>query len=226
MRSNFQTVKHGNLNITGGLYLVVDPAPGASQVIPKVEAALRGGVAVLQIWNNWQTGQDKMEFFNETVAIAHQYGTPVLVNNDFELLQVTGADGIHFDAPDLTPAEVHITTGRRVLIGLTCGNDLELIKWAIGNHADYLSFCAMYPSHSVDSCEIVDVETIRKTRSMTSLPLFASGGITPDNAAPVLESGADGIAVISGILRSDNPEEKARNYNQIIRSIKTSGKSQ
>lgn len=198
-----------------GLYLVIDPAPGAAIVLPKVEAALRGGVQVLQVWNHWAEEQDSRDFVCRTLALAARHYVPVLVHERAELL-ATGAHGIHYDDPRLAPREVHRLARRDVLYGVTCGNDLERVRWAARAGADYVSFCAMFPSPSAASCELVGMQTIGAARQLGDLAIFASGGITPENASQVLEAGADGVAVISGILGAPDPEAAARAYAAVI----------
>lgn len=209
-----------SLRITGGLYLVVDPAPGRDAVLPKAEAALEGGVDVLQIWDHWDDRQDREGFVKDLCNAARLFRVPVLLNDNIELLEQTGAHGIHFDTPELTPEEVTERAGRDVLYGVTCGNDLARVRWAAEQKADYISFCSMYPSPSVDSCDIVSLETVREARQIAAFPIFASGGITPENLIPVLESGADGIAVISGILSAEDPGAAAKEYKTIIETIR------
>jgi len=205
----------------GGLYLVVDPKPGAGAVLPKIEAALRGGVGILQVWDHWDAGQDAADFITRTVGLARPHGVPVLVHERLDLLRTTPADGIHYDSPHMTPRQVRDAAGRNVLHGVTCGNDLERVRWAANEGADYVSFCAMFPSPSAGECEIVHLTTLESARERhPELTIFASGGITPANAPQVLAAGADGLAVISGILGADDPEAAARRYAAVIRSAR------
>lgn len=207
-----------NGTVAGGLYLVADPAGGADAVLPKIEAALRGGVRVLQVWDHWMHGQDAAAFVDAAVAIARPHGVPVLVNENVELLEATAADGIHFDSPRMTPAALRKALGRDAIYGITCGNDFDRVRWAAREHADYVSFCSMFPSPSAGACELVEIETIARARALGEVTIFASGGITPANAATILEAGAHGIAVISGILGAADAEAAARDYARAIHS--------
>lgn len=202
----------------GGLYLVVDPVDGADAVLPKVEAALTGGVDVLQIWDHWGPSQDAAAFVQAVLAVSRPRGVPVLVHENLQLLGASGADGIHFDEPSVMPAEVRASIGRDAIYGVTCGNSLERVRWAAQEHVDYVSFCSMFPSASAASCELVSLATLAAARELGGSTIFASGGITPANAASVIAAGADGIAVISGILGADDPESAARAYKRAIGS--------
>ena len=192
--------------IKGGLYLVIDPKPGIKSVGPQVAAAIRGGVDILQIWGHWETGQDKQEFVETICKMAREVQVPVLVNESIHLLQTTSVAGIHFDFPPVNPEKIRQEAGRPILMGLTCGNDLRRIKWAIDHQFDYISFCAMFPSPSAGICEIVTFDTVEQARKMGTIPIFSSGGVTPENLGQLMVLGVNGVAVISGILKAKDPD--------------------
>lgn len=200
-------------NITGGLYLVIDPYTGEG-IIPRVEAALKGGVTVLQIWNHWHSGQDEFAFISQVCSLAHEYNVPVLIHEKWEWLLTTNLDGVHFDHIPFKLPMILDRIKRPVYTGITCGNDMEKILWAIQHKINYLSFCSMFPSTSASVCELVDPSIIRYTRQLTSIPIFAAGGITPENISAVLKLGVNGIATISGILNTRDPEAAAKKYRQ------------
>ena len=82
--------------------------------------------------------------------------------------------------------------------------------WAVSKKVDYISFCSMYPSTSVNECDIVPMSMVSEARGRVSFPIFASGGINLSNAREVIEAGADGVAVISTIMSSKDPGETTR----------------
>jgi thiamine-phosphate pyrophosphorylase len=141
---------------------------------------------------------------------------PVLINEEWEYLKTTPLDGVHFDTVPEDFDQLKEETGRDFIFGITCSNDLDIVRWADEHEMDYISFCAMYPSPSVGSCEIVKPETVQKAREITSLPLFLSGGIAPEKIAELDGLDFNGIAVISGILKDDDPREQAINYKQAL----------
>lgn len=209
-------MKNENLN---GIYLVVDPAMKQEKLLDKVEQALEGGVRIVQIWNNWPDGMhgaDQEQLVSYITGIANNYDVPVLVNEDWKLLKNTGAQGIHFDSKPDDFDRIREEVGLDFITGITCSNDLEVVRWAEENDFNYVSFCAMFPSPSVGSCEMVKPETVRKARNLTDMPLFLSGGITPENINKFDGLGFNGVAVISGILKDDEPKERALNYKQAL----------
>lgn len=198
-----------------GLYLVVDPAAG-EDVLSRLEAALRGGVNALQVWNRFAPGQDAAALVAAVVELARPRSVPVFVHERPDLLRVPGTAGIHCDTLTATPAELRAAAGRPVMYGITAGNELQTARRARMLGADYVSFCSIHASASVTTCALVDLETLTAARNCGPPVIIASGGITPDNAPAVLQAGADAIAVISGILSAADPESAARRYRAVI----------
>lgn len=206
-------------HIKGGIYLVIDPSMPPQQLLPKTKAALEAGIEVLQLWNHWPEDILKESLIHELCDLAHSYHVPVIVNEDPALLKNHCVDGIHFDQVPPDISSIRNQAGREILTGITCGNDFSKIKWAVQHQVDYISFCSVFPSSSVDTCELVDREIIRRARAFTSLPLFLSGGITLDNLGELKETGMDGIALISGIMGSNDPFSSTQSYKKALTSL-------
>ena len=207
--------------ITGGIYLVLNPAITKELLLKKLQEALAGGVQVLQIWNNWPseyTLPDKQNLINQIIHIAEEYAVPVLINEEWELLQNTLLHGVHFDTIPASYESVKNKINRPFLAGITCGNNISVVQWAQENSLDYLSFCAMFPSGSVDTCEIVNPEIVKKATEITSMPIFISGGITPYNLSTLTDLHFAGVAVISGILNALDPRAATAAYNQALKN--------
>ena len=200
--------------ITGGVYLVINPAQGLDHILPRLERSLRGGLSVVQIWDNWPAEVNKLNFIHEITEKAHAYGVPVLINNEWEVLPQTTLDGVHFDgATDRLP-EIQDKVGRAFLKGITCANDLSIVHWANDNGFDYVSFCSLFPSPSANACEIVTKETIQKARKLTNMPLFAAGGITLENMGALKDFPLNGVALISALMKSADPLETTQQFKQ------------
>lgn len=209
--------------ITGGVYLVVDPSMERPALIEKVEQALTGGVNVIQIWNHWPVSfspEDKKDIIQDVMGRAGSYDVPVLINEEWELLKTTQLDGVHFDEIPEGFEHIKKTVERPFITGITCSNDLGVIRWAENHNLDYISFCSMFPSASAGICEIVEPETVKKARELTRLPLFLSGGITEGNVHTLKDLNFDGVAVISGILNTESPEISASRYHEELQKLK------
>jgi len=200
-----------------GLYLVVDPSIPHTRLLDTVEKALRGGVDIIQLWSTEQDSPDIHKLAEDLLSLAKQYDAPLIINNNLKLAKKVGAHGVHFDGFDVTPTEVRQVLGLKSIVGYTLGNDLTKLRWAESGGADYISFCAVFPTSSVTQCEIVPIESVKFAKSTTRLKVFASGGINLNNVHLVMEAGADGVAVISAILKASDPEQTARSFKEIIR---------
>lgn len=211
----------GWVGVTGltrlqGLCLVVDPSVPHRRLVDIVEKSLKGGVDLLQLWKPRGDSLEIRGLARELLNLAKDYGVPLLINNDLQLAKAVEANGVHFDGYDVTPSDARKALNEQSIVGYTVGNDLSWIKWAETGGADYMSFCSVFPSISAIQCEIIPLRTLRSAKSLTDMPVFASGGITLSNAHLVLETGVDGIAVISAILKASDPEQAAESFKAII----------
>jgi thiamine-phosphate pyrophosphorylase len=204
--------------ITGGIYLVLDPAKPLPLLLQKLEAALKGGVNVVQIWNNWSKNADKIILVEATGLLCRKYRVPLFINEEWQLLtQTSYLDGVHFDAIPEGYNLIKEIIGKPFMAGITCSGDLAVVRWANKNHLDYVSFCAMFPSPSAGTCSIVMPAVVKKAYETTSMPLFVSGGITPENIIALKEKTPfDGVAVISGILSAHDPEKQVQTYKDAL----------
>lgn len=206
-------------SIEGGIYLVVDPSMREQVLLQKIEEALKGGVDIIQIWNNWTDDINKLKLIDRICELAHRSDVPVLINEEWELVNDTLLDGVHFDSIPNDITHVRQQVERPFICGITCGNDLSIVRWAEANKLDYISFCSMFPSTSAGACEIVSIENVKKAKALTSMPVFVAGGISLDNIHDLKETKVNGVAVISAILQADNVAEKTKQFKQKLMTL-------
>lgn len=204
--------------IQEGLYLVIDPAMPEEILLTRTEAALRGGVNLIQVWNHWPEGMDRTALVKKLAVITRANKVPLLVNESIDLLTLEEVDGIHFDHPPADIAVVRSIRTKPILIGITCGNDISRVQWAVDQQLDYISFCSVFPSSSVNTCDLVRREVITTARALTSMPIFLSGGITLDNIGLLKTTGMNGVAVISGIMSKQDTEEVTLQYKHALQN--------
>jgi len=204
--------------ITGGIYLVLNPAIDERILLDKLKSALLGGLHVVQIWNNWLPGADKHALILKIADVCKAYSVPLLINDDWILLRdIPALDGIHFDNIPASLSLIRNAVNRPFLTGITSSENLQTVAWAEDNRLDYISFCSMFPSSSAGICDIVMPATVKRARLLTSMPIFVAGGITPQNIPGLKKlTPFDGIAVISGILSADDPEEKVKEFKNAL----------
>lgn len=200
--------------IEGGIYLVVDPSMNEQILLKKIAEAIQGGVDVIQIWNHWNEDVDKHKLVDAICSLAHKQNIPVLINEDWTLLKDTMLDGVHFDMIPNDINNIREDIGRTIYCGITCGNDLATVEWANEHKLDYISFCSMFPSSSAGVCEIVSIDAVKKAKAITTMPIFLAGGISLDNMKDLKDTQANGIAVISAIMKADDAAQKTKQFKQ------------
>jgi thiamine-phosphate pyrophosphorylase len=206
--------------ISGGVYLVLDPSMDTEILLDKLQASLRGGASIVQLWNNWKDSKDKHAVIDAVCTLCKSYKVPVIINEEWQLLQDTALDGVHFDKIPGDYSMIKKTIDRSFIAGITCNNHLDNLNWAIENGLDYISFCSMFPSSSANSCGLVDIATVQEARRRTTIPIFLAGGISMQNMHQLKETGFDGVALISGILNAADAEAATAGYKNVLHNLK------
>jgi thiamine-phosphate pyrophosphorylase len=195
-----------------GVYVVIDPGMEEAVIIRKLGTIIKEKITAVQLWDNFSDRISSLKLIKRITRLCHTKSIPVLINNRWEWLPETELDGVHFDRIPEDIEKIRNTVKRDFIAGLTCNNDLSLVRWADENSIDYISFCSVFPSATSNSCELVKFETIREARKIISIPVFLAGGIKPGNMHELKSLSFDGVAVISGIMNSDEPGTSVRSY--------------
>ncbi len=203
------------MTLPRGLYAITDSSLLAGHLVPAVAAALEGGAVVVQYRNKSANGARHWQEATDLLALCRQYGVPLLINDDVDLAEAIGADGVHLGRRDGSLAEARERLGPDAIIGATCHDSLGYAADAAGKGASYLAFGAMYPSGTKPEAALASPVVFEKARRFR-LPLVAIGGITADNAAPLIEAGADGIAVISDLWTAPDITARAREFSRLF----------
>ncbi len=206
----------------GGVYLVIDPTRNWENLLQQLDLALKGGLHIVQVWNHWTEGiseSEKLDFLDKVKKSCFRFNVVVIMHEDWKLAIQSGLNGVHFDEIPNNFSEIREALKDKI-IGTTVGNDMKKIKWADEQRITYISFCAIFPSPSVETCEIVKPENIKAARAITDLSIFLSGGIKPENLAQLHGLDFDGVAIISGILDAPNPTEAVESYLSTLHELK------
>lgn len=198
-----------------GVYLITPQPPAPVRAI--VTAGLRGGVRIVQFRIKEASMAEKYALACELQALCHQYSALFIINDDIALCQQIGADGVHLGAEDRPPAEARRMLGTSAIIGASCYNQLARAQQAQAQGASYVAFGAVYPSPTKPHACHADLALFQQARNSLEVPVCAIGGITPDNAAPVVAAGADLLAVIQGISAAPDPTGAARQLCALFR---------
>ncbi|MCE0964219.1 thiamine phosphate synthase [Pseudomonas sp. NMI4491_12] len=203
-----------------GLYAITDSQLLAGRFLSHVEAALEGGVCLLQYRDKSDDAARRLREAEGLMKLCERYGTQLLINDDAELAARLGV-GVHLGQTDgpLTPTRALL--GRRAIIGSTCHASLELAAQAASEGASYVAFGRFFNSVTKPGAPAANVELLEQARAQVKLPIAVIGGITLDNAAPLVAHGADLLAVIHGLFGADSAQEitrRARAFNALFAS--------
>ena len=186
-----------------GLYIILDPSVcPARPLVEVLRAAAEAGASIFQYRN--KTASMK-EAYAEALALrqaAAKAGVLFIVNDRCDVALALDADGVHLGQGDLPLNLARKVMGPDKLIGISTHNP-DQVREAAAGKPDYLGFGPIFkPGSKQDHDPVVGLEGLRAMRRLTSLPVFAIGGIQVDQAGEVMRAGANGVAVISAILKA------------------------
>lgn len=204
-----------NKKIANGIYLIIDPSEQADKILGKLKQILGKSIAAVQIWDHFQNDIEHYKLLiSDIVRLCNEKNVPVIINNRGELLEQFELSGVHYDTQAIAEQNrKYINRVSNIITGITCNNDLRIVEWARDNHLSYISFCSIFPSSTANNCELVKFETIQKAKSIVDIPIFLAGGIKPENLHLLSTLEYSGIAVVSGIMNSNNPIDAVNQYN-------------
>ena len=130
-------------------------------------------------------------------------GVAFIVNDSISLAKRIGADGVHLGQNDGDVREARETLGREAQIGVTCHASRHLALDAGEAGADYVAFGAFFPSGTKDTEHRAELELLEWWQEYIEIPCVAIGGITPENCGPLVEAGADFLAVSGAVWNGD-----------------------
>jgi len=196
-----------------GLYAITDgPRP---DLYSAVESALNGGAAILQYRDKSGESERRHAEAASLLAACRRFGVPLIVNDDVDLAAAIGADGVHLGEHDGDIDAARTRLGAAAIIGVSCYDSIDRARQLAAAGADYLAFGAFFPSPTKPLARRAGAGLLRDAKSL-GLPLVAIGGITPDNAQPLIEAGADFVAAISGVFAAADPSAAARRYANLF----------
>lgn len=204
------------------VYLVTDAELSADRsTVEIVESAIRGGVDIVQLREKGADARERYELGKELRELTREAEIPLVVNDRVDLATAIDADGVHLGDDDLPISAAREQIGTDAIVGRSVSTP-EAAREAESEGADYLGVGAVYGTTSKDTDpeqSNIGLDRVRAIRETTDLPFVGIGGVTPDNARPVVEAGADGVAVISAITAAEDPEAATRRLGNAVRGV-------
>jgi thiamine-phosphate pyrophosphorylase len=200
------------------LYLITPPKFEPRAFADELRRALEGGdVASLQLRMKDASDHDILCAAELLMPIAQKRDVAFIVNDRPDIAHMIRADGVHIGQDDTPYAEAREIMGKNAIVGVTCHNSRDLAFEAGEAGADYVAFGAFFPTKTKEPKSVADLELLQWWAETMTIPVVAIGGITVDNAKPLVDAGADFLAVSAGVWdHKDGPQVAVKAFNALF----------
>jgi thiamine-phosphate pyrophosphorylase len=193
---------------------VLEPAAFADRLTEALDA---GDVACVQLRLKGAEDDAIRRAADALRPVAQQRGVAFIMNDRPDLALATGCDGVHIGQEDASYVEARQILGLGRIVGVSCQASRHLAIEAAEAGADYVAFGAFFASASKEAKHRADPEILRWWSELMEVPCVAIGGITPENCRPLVEAGADFLAVISAVWdHAQGPAAAVKAFAQAI----------
>jgi len=203
------------------LYLITPPKLKPLPFAETLKRALGAGdVASLQLRLKDVPDDDVLRAAELLMPVAQAADVAFILNDRPDLASRLGCDGVHIGQEDASYAEARAALGRDRIVGVTCHASRHLAIEAGDAGADYVAFGAFFPTATKEAKTRADVELLTWWSELMIVPCVAIGGITVENAAPLVAAGADFLAVSSGVWdHPDGPDAAVKAFNALFQAV-------
>lgn len=202
-----------------GLYAITDSQLLADgRLLPFAQAALRGGAKLLQYRDKSSPAAQRLREAEALQTLCRRHEAQLIINDDAELAARIGA-GVHLGQEDGSLAAARALLGPQAIIGATCHARLELARQAEQEGASYVAFGRFFPSQTKPGAVLATPALLSQARAQLDLPVAAIGGISAQNAGPLIGHGADLLAVIHALFAAPDAaevERRARAFSNLF----------
>ena len=180
-----------------------------------VREALKGGASMIQYRYKSGNMPRIAETLRALTDITRFYNVPLIVNDYVEIAKETGADGVHLGQGDMSPAKAREVLGGEAIIGVTAFEPahFEALDLAV---VDYAGTGPVYETKTDKGKPVLGPEGLEALVDLSPVPVVGVGGITPGNAAAVIEAGADGVAMMRAVSEAADPQKAAYDFLNVV----------
>ena len=183
---------------------ITDRTSLRGDLLPQIARALEAGVDIVQIREKDLSSRELYELARDVMRLKNLAGTRILINERVDVALAAGAAGVHLPSRAVPPSRILTVTPPDFLIGVSCHN-LEEVRRAEAEGADYVVFGPVFPTATKMKYGTPQgLAALARACRAVRIPVLALGGVTLDNAAQCMGSGAAGIAGISLFQQSAN----------------------
>ncbi len=194
-----------------GVYLITPDEPDTARLLARTAPLLAAGATWLQYRNKTASDALRREQATALQALCAAHGVPLIVNDDPALTQAIGAAGVHLGGTDGDIGAARSLLGADAIIGASCYDQLANAERAVAAGASYVAFGAFFPTTTKVTSSRAHTDLLRQSAAL-GVPRVAIGGLSPDNVGPIIDAGADLLAVVSGIYAAQDPVATQRAY--------------
>ena len=191
------------------MYFITDStAYGEDEFLRRVDAALQGGVSIVQIREKNKSTRAYIALAEKVHALTRRYRVPLIVDDRVDVALAVDAEGVHLGAEDMTVAAARRILGDEKIIGATA----KTVPWArdaAAQGADYLGVGAIYPTTTKVKTVLTSVETLREICMAVDIPVNAIGGLNKQNIDVLAGIPIAGICAVSAIMKAEDPKTAA-----------------
>lgn len=202
------------------LYLVTDrELLRGRDLCTCVEEAILGGVSLVQLREKELSTRDFYQTAQQIKVITDKYQVPLIINDRLDIALAIDADGLHIGQDDMPLTVARRLMGEDKIIGVSARTLTEALA-AEQEGADYLGVGAVFATSTKKDANIVALSRLAEIKKAVSIPVVAIGGIGTENAKLVIETGVDGISVVSAILGKSDIRQAASNLFSLTKDAK------
>jgi thiamine-phosphate pyrophosphorylase len=204
------------MHVLNGLYVVTPDWDDTDKLMTATESALMGGAQLVQYRHKTADATLRREQATALLDICRKYGIPFIVNDHVDLCMEIDADGIHVGGTDQSVAAVRALVGPDKIVGASCYGTFDLAVDAQQHGASYVAFGGFYPSRVKKYDFKTPFEIVGQAKMQLHVPVVVIGGMTQDNAIPLIAQGTDMVAAISSVYMADDVEAAAREFADLF----------
>ena len=200
-----------------GLYAITPDIADTGLLLQKVEAALQGGINILQYRNKTASHKLQTQQARAILLLSRQYNVPLIINDSVKLCLTLDADGVHLGADDGDLSDVRVRIGNDKILGASCYNRFDLALSAQQAGVNYVAFGACFASETKPNAPVASLSLLERAKLELQIPAVAIGGITLQNVAQAIQAGANAVAVINAIFNANDVKLSSQQFSLLFK---------
>ena len=199
-----------------GLYAITPEYADGARLLAELEATLAGGCRIVQYRDKTSTMTERVIRAHALRDLTRRYGAKLLINDDIALCFLVRADGVHLGKDDGNLMAARAILGSSRILGASCYANFAMAETADAASVDYVAFGAVYPSPTKPEAALAPKDLFFDAKIRLTAASCAIGGITLDNAPPLIAAGADLLAVITDLFSAPDISARAAAYQRLF----------